>query len=329
MNKNMHLDFSWQTTPKPIVALSPMDGYTDSAYRQIVKLIEPRAIVFSEFVSADGLHRAPKKVSELVSFNADIEQPYIAQIFGKNPEAFAIAAKVLTDLGVAGIDINYGCPAKKVVGSGHGSSMIRTSELAAECVAAVRQATPLPLSVKTRLGWTDDSTLQDFVGKMIVAGAEMVTIHGRTVKQGYAGEADFGPIYELKKKYPKTVIIGNGDITSGEIAKAKLGNLDGIMIGRASFGNPWIIHEAVCSLYGEEYTPPTPAEIGKIICRHAEILIETKGKKRAMLEFRKLLLSFTKGFKGAKAMRRDMVSIESLQDVKTIAEKIVLLSSHA
>ena len=319
----MTLDWKNLAARGSIVALAPMDGYTDSAYRQVVKIVEPRTIVFCEFVSADGLSRAPKKMARLVHFNKKIERPYIAQMFGKNPKAFVEAAKFLEDFGVDGIDINYGCPARKVVGSGHGSDLIRNPCLAAEIVHATQKAVSVPVSVKTRLGWNSDETLIPFVGNLIAAGAKMITIHGRTVKQAYAGKANWQPIYELKKAYPDTPILGNGDITSGEEAQKKIGNLDGVMIGRGSFGNPWIFREVVAALHGEKYTPPTPQEKGEIIQKHAELLIETKGEKRAMLEFRKHLLTFTKGFPGAREMRGKMTSIENIDDVKEVIREIV------
>ncbi len=318
------MTFTWkhQAQKESIVALAPMDGYTDSAYRQIVKIVEPRTIVFCEFVSADGLSRAPKKMERLVQFNPEIERPYIVQIFGKNPEAFAEAAKFLEDFGVDGIDINYGCPARKVVGSGHGSDLIRNPCLAAEIVAATKKSVSIPVSVKTRLGWHDESTLIPFVGDIISAGAEMITIHGRTVKQAYSGEANWNPMYELKKKYPDIPILGNGDIRSGADAKEKINILNGVMIGRGSFGNPWIFREVSCALNNKHYSPPTTEEKGEIIRKHAELLIQTKGQTRAMLEFRKHLLSFTKGFPGARELRGHMTSIEKIEDVEDVIQKI-------
>ncbi len=317
------MKFSWKSAAQngKIVALAPMDGYSDSAFRQVAKIVEPRTIVFCEFVSADGLSRAPQKMARLVQFNANTERPYIVQMFGKNPAAFAEAAKFLEDFGVDGIDINYGCPARKVVGSGHGSSLIRTPDLAAECLAAVKKTVSIPVSAKTRLGWSDDSTLHSFAHKLISAGAEMLTIHGRTVNQQFSGSANWNSIYELKKAFPETIILGNGDITSGEIATEKIGNLDGVMIGRASFGNPWIFREVANALFGEGFSPPNSEEKATIIRKHAELLLETKGHS-GILEFRKHLLSFTKGFAGAREMRREMTAIENLDDVEKVIAKM-------
>lgn len=319
------MTINWKTLAEkgPIVALSPMDGYTDSAYRQVVKLVEPRTVVFCEFVSADGLCHAPKRMENIIQFNPKIERPYIVQMFGKKPEAFAKAAKYVEEFGADGIDINYGCPARKVIGSGHGSDLIRNPCLAAEIVSATKKAVKIPVSVKTRLGWIDSETLIPFIGDFISAGAEMITIHGRTVKQAYMGQADWEPIYELKKAYPNIPILGNGDITSGEVAKEKLNNLNGVMIGRATFGNPWICKEVACALHGEKFTPPTIQEKADVIRKHAKLLVETKGDTRAMLEFRKHLLSFTKGFPGARELRGSMTSIESMEDVESVILKIM------
>lgn len=316
----MYMSFCWNEYAKKskIVALSPMDGYTDSAFRQISKIIEPNCVVFSEFVSADGFSKVGTKLKHLIDFNANIERPYIVQLFGKHPEKFAEAAKIIEQFGVDGIDINFGCPAKKVVGSGHGSDLIRHPSLAAEIVYQTQKAISIPVSTKTRLGWTDDSTLQSFIEGLVNAGSKMITIHGRTVKQAFMGNANWDPIYKLKEKFPNSVILGNGDITSGEVAKEKIKNLSGVMIGRASFGNMWILKEVRSAFENKNYNPPNINEKKDIILKYAEILIQTKGEKRAMLEFRKHLLNFTKGFEGAKELRRNMTSINNIENVKNV-----------
>lgn len=323
MNNECRHDWRQARELGPIVALAPMDGYTDSAYRQVGKIVAPGCYVFCEFVSSDGLSRAKRKMSRLVQYNPEVERPYTVQMFGKQPEAFVEAAKFLVDeLGVDAIDINFGCPAKKVVGSGHGSDLIRHPTVAEDIIKSLKDAIDVPVSFKTRLGWQDDSTLQDFVGVLFAAGADMCTIHGRTVKQGYSGVADWEPIYALKRAFLDQIILGNGDITSGQVAKDKLGNLDGVMIGRATFGNPWVLQEVYAALHGEDWTPPTLDEQTVIIRKHAELLIEAKGERRAMMEFRKHLLSFTKGFPGARELRGKMTSIESMDDVEAVIAAI-------
>lgn len=328
--------FTWKQAAQagPIVASAPMDGYSDSAFRQVVKYVCPSVITFTEFVSADGFCAAPKKMKPLVAYE-ERERPIIVQLFGKHPETFAKAAQILEEMGFDGIDINFGCPAKKVVGSGHGSDLIRNPCLAADIVAATQGATKLDVSIKTRLGWHNDETLQDFIGGVLKAGAKAVTIHGRTVAQQYSGTANWEPIYALKKRFSEAIILGNGDITSGEDAVEKIQNLNGVMIGRGSFGNPFVFRDVYEALH--EKSSPLLRGARGVLCEtknkiptwkdvilfHAEALIRTKGEKRAMLEFRKHLLSYSKGFRGAKELRRDMTSIESMEDIRRVVEVIL------
>lgn len=312
------MNFSWSNTAKPIIASAPMDGYSDSAFRQIIKYLAPEVITFTEFISADGLSIAPKKLNPLLYFDQK-EQPVIAQLFGKNPEHFAKGAEIIEKAGFAGVDINFGCPAKKVIGSGHGSDLIRNPQLAFEIVRQTVVTTKLDVSVKTRLGWEDSSTLLKFVEGLIKNGARAITIHGRTVKQKFSGQSDWTSIYEVKKSFPETIIIGNGDIINTEDAKTKIKNLDGLMIGRGSFGNPFLFAQITSDLLDHKNPKRSLKEI---ILKHAQFLIDSKNEKRAMLEFRKHLLFYAKGFAGAKNLRQKMTSIESLNDVKKIADEI-------
>lgn len=162
--------------------LAPMDGYTDDAFREVVHLINPKVVLFTEFFSADGLV-ANKKMAQEKLGRIKEQSPVVVQLFGKKPENFARAAEIATKYGANQIDINMGCPAKKVVGSGHGASLIKTPELAWEIARATVEATNLPVSVKTRLGWSDDSTLYDFCSKFATLGVKSLTVHGRTYKQ--------------------------------------------------------------------------------------------------------------------------------------------------
>jgi tRNA-dihydrouridine synthase B len=322
--------FDWKTCSRPIIAMSPMDGYTDSAFRQLVKEIEPRTLIFTEFVSADAIAYAKgkaRKVIEKIIAHSDLEVPLIGQIFGKIPENFAKAAKIMEELGLNGIDINMGCPARKVVGSGHGSALIKTPFLSVELVKAVRSATKLPLSVKTRLGTCHSENLIEFCTALQEAGAEAITIHGRTVSQEYSGLADWNPIYELKK-HLKIPVLGNGDIRSLDDFQQKLydadGNvlLDGVMIGRGALGNPWIFSEIFAWLDGKQWSPLLLREKLPWIFRHAELLVETKGERVGMLEMRKHLASAIKGIPGASELRQRCVRVEKLCDVKEILDEI-------
>ena len=335
--------FSWTTTARPIVALAPMAGVTDASYRQLIKRIAPEVIVYTEFLSTDAIHYGARKTMELLSFDAALERPFIVQVFGKDPEHFLSAAKVIEELGADGIDINMGCPAAKVVSSCHGSALIRDPKLAAELVHATVKAVKIPVSVKTRLGWECIDTLIPFCKGLIEAGAQALAIHGRRYHDKFSGAANWDPIYELKREV-SVPVIGNGDIMSASDAVAKIGNLDGVMVGRGTFGNPWVMGEIVEALrsakgevqsskegiFGTSHlelgtssqeplkTPITFEEKIPWILEHCELAVRTKGEKRGMLEMRRHLASYVKGVEGAKEMREKLVRAERIDDVKAV-----------
>jgi tRNA-dihydrouridine synthase B len=173
MSKSFWKDLASQG---PIVALAPMDGYTDGPYRLTVKKLAPKTVVFSEFYSADGLVRSKHLAKEVLPHDI-AERPIVFQIFGKDPEMFAEAAKIIESYGASGVDINMGCPAKKVVKSGHGSSLMINRDTAFKIVEEMAKAVKIPVSVKTRLGWADDSLLTEFATGLQNAGADLITVH--------------------------------------------------------------------------------------------------------------------------------------------------------
>lgn len=312
MNKNF-----WNERVKQdgkICFLAPMDGYGDSAYRQTMKRVASHIMCVSEFYSADGLVYS-KFLAGSVLPHADTEKPLIIQIFWKDPEMFAKAAKIIETYNVAGIDINMGCPAKKVVRSGHGSSLFINQDTAFRIVESLATATHLPISVKTRLSFDGNQNLIDFAKGLESAGANLLTIHWRTAKQAYTGHADFTNIYELKNHLSIPVIC-NGDITDYDDGMEKVQNLDGFMIGRCSFGNPW------CFLPGK-YSP-TLQEILESMLFHAIKLVETKWEKKGCLEIRKHLVQYLRNFPGVKAYRKRLVTVENIAQVEEIITDIRL-----
>ncbi|MBU0982218.1 tRNA dihydrouridine synthase DusB [Patescibacteria group bacterium] len=318
------MKFSWKNQKRPILALAPMAGYTDSAFRQLVKSIEPKTICFTEFTCTEGIVYNSKNTFRQLDFNPKKEKPLIVQIFGKKPEHFATSAKVLEELGADAIDINMGCPAKKVVSSDHGSALLKNPDLAAEIVAATKNATALPVSVKTRIGISeyDPDWLIDFCKKLEKAGADLISIHGRTAKQMYKGLANWNAAYEVKKNL-KIPVIGNGDIASAKDALEKLQNLDGVMVGRATIGNPWLMAEIRAAFEGKTYKKPeTFEEKLPILIKHCELNVETKGEKRGMLEMRKHLAGAVKGFPGASEYRAKVVHLNTLKEAKQILNEI-------
>ncbi len=307
----------------PISTLAPMDGYCDSPYRQIVKSVAPKTVVFSEFYSADGIVHSKDLQRKALTHEAS-EYPLIIQIFGKDPAKFAEAAKIIEWYGITGIDINMGCPAKKVVKSGHGSSLMINRDTAFRIVEEMSKAVKIPVSVKTRLGWEDHSLLIEFCQGLENAGANLISVHGRTYKQAFTGKADFTGIYELRQQLHIPVIC-NGDIRDYDDGVEKLihpenllspgtrKNLDGFMIGRASFGNPW------CFLPGGY--EPTLSEILTVMSQHGALLWKWKDRK-GMMEARKHLVQYLHGFPGVKEYRSALVRVESVDDIESILSQI-------
>jgi tRNA-dihydrouridine synthase B len=315
------MQFSWKKITKPYVILAPMAGYTDSAFRQMVKEIAPPVVCITELISADGLAYASRTTMDMLRFDKT-EHPNILQLFGKNIEHFKEAVKIAEEAGFDGVDINMGCPARKVIGSMHGSALIKTPDVAFKIVEICAKNTKLPVSVKTRLGWEDDSTLEDFAKGLEASGAQMITIHGRTVKQGFDGEADWKPIYKVKEIL-SIPVTGNGDIRSGKDAKDKIKDLDGVMVGRATFGNPWLMGEVCVSLgiskKGQVKSRPKNFEdMKKWILRHSELNIKVHGLKKGMLDIRKHLASYIRGFPNAAKLRSQLVQVESIEEVSSI-----------
>ncbi|MBT6120031.1 dihydrouridine synthase [bacterium] len=307
----MKKDF-WKNIKKPIIGLAPMDGYSDSPFRRICKLVNPDIITVTEFTSADGIYHNAKQLMKKLYFHGD-ERPIIAQIFGKNMDTFIAAAKVCEDMGFDGIDINMGCPAKKVVKSEHGVALRKTPDLAFKLIETLANATDLPVSVKTRLGWADASDLTAFGKGAENAGADMICIHGRTYVEPYNVPAQWEPVYEMKENI-SIPVLGNGGILNVEDGLKKLGNLDGFLIGQATFGNPWVFLEKSREISFAEKIP--------IIQKHSQWLIDLKGEYVGTKEIRKHLVSYARGFPGAKQFRSELVRVDSYKKICTVLGRI-------
>ncbi len=289
----------WADMPRPIVCLAPMDGITDSAYRQLVRRFNRDVVLFSEFTSADGFLRS-ERVRGRLTFKAE-EHPYFVQLFGNNPHAFAEASRALEQAGVAGIDINMGCPARKIVASQHGSGLMKDVNRACRIVEAVAGACALQVSVKMRLGWRDAEGLLPFARALENAGASLITVHGRTYDQGFKGSADWAPIHRLKE-HLSVPVLGNGDVAGLADGRAKMGNLDGFMIGRAAIGNPWVFSPHASP------APPHLAERVRVIREHYRLMAQLKNRQQALLEFRKHLTGYLKGVSHIKAARTALMT---------------------
>lgn len=290
-----------------------MDGYCDSAFRAVCqKVAGGNIVVFSEFYSADGLHHNPL-LAKRVLVHDPIEHPLVFQIFGNTPEIFLSAGKIIESYGAQGVDINMGCPAKKVVKCGYGSGLMVDRDRAMKIVNILAENLSIPVTVKTRLGWNGSDELVEFWQALEQAGAKLITVHGRTYQQEYTGNANWEPIFELQKNVTIPVL-GNGDCKNYEDGMKKKWNLGGFMIARGSLGNPW------CFL--PENYEPTWQERLDVMREHMERMVGTKWENRACLEIRKHFTHYLHGFEGVKEYRKRLAVVTSLWETENILKEL-------
>ena len=305
------------------IALGPMAGVTDWAFRNICAELGAE-LTITEMVSSRALCYKDKKSAALLrKTNTGVCG---AQIFGNDPEIMAKGAQLALEIsGCDFIDINMGCPMPKIANSGDGCGLMRTPELAGEIVKAVIKAVDVPVTVKCRLGWDKGSiNVLDFTKRMEDCGASMVTVHGRTRSQLYSGTADWDMIAKVKAQL-SVPVIANGDIVDGETA-VKCRNwtkADGIMIGRATFGNPWVFADVKAALAGEEpYVRPILSKRVDTAVRQFEMALTDKGEHITCLEARKHFAWYLRGVAYANYYKEQISGIRSMEDVYRIAEGI-------
>ena len=291
--------------------LAPMEDVTDPSFRHMCKKFGADA-VYTEFISADGLIRdAAKSVAKLRI--DDAERPVGIQIYGHLIEPMVEAARIAESAHPDIIDINFGCPMKKIAGRGAGSGMMRDVPLMVEMTRQIVNAVHTPVTVKTRLGWDDDNkNIEDIALRLQDVGIAAITIHGRTRAQLYKGEADWTLIGKVKNNPAMRIpVIGNGDIDSGAKARDMFDRygVDGIMIGRATYGRPWIFREIKHFLEtGIALPQPTVAERAAIAAEHLQKSIEIKGERVGILEMRRHLTNYFKGLPDFKDTRMKLVT---------------------
>lgn len=286
------------------ILLAPMAGVTDKAFRMIVKPFGP-ALMYTEMVSGKGLFYKSKKTADLLTAD-ESEKPVAVQIFGHDADIMAEIANSALEYGAAVIDINMGCPAPKIVNNGDGCALMKSPETAAKVISAVCRAVDVPVTVKFRAGWDDKSiNAVEFAKIAEQSGASAVTVHGRTREQFYSGTADLDIIKAVKAAV-KIPVIGNGDINDGGSAAHMLEytGCDGIMVGRAAEGNPWIFKEISAYLKdGTVLPPPDLDERREVALKHLGLLVEFKGEHRGVLEGRKHMAWYFKGVSGGAVLR--------------------------
>ena len=305
------------------LALGPMAGVTDWAFRTVCAELGA-GITVTEMVSSRALVYQDKKSKALLRKNAG--SVCGAQIFGNDPQIMARAAALaLEHSGCDFIDINMGCPMPKIANSGDGCGLMRTPELAGDILAAVVKAVHVPVTVKCRLGWDKGSiNVLDFAKRMEDNGAAMLSVHGRTRSMLYSGKADWDMIAKVKAQ-SGIPVIANGDVDSGEAALRcqKWTGADGIMIGRASFGDPWIFQQAKAALAGEQIPArPALAQRVQVALRQFALAYEDKGEHIACLEARKHFAWYLRGVSHSSYYKEQISSIQKMEDIYRIAEGI-------
>lgn len=331
----------WDSLPSPIIGLAPMDGVTDAAMRHITKKYGKPHVMFTEFTSAEGVMRGALRLMKDFAYD-ESQRPIVAQIFGSDPKAFYQTTIVVAYLGFDGVDINMGCPAKSVEERGAGASLIRNPKLAGQIIKSTQKALAdfaagitleeagvhqdiityirslnrkvdfklLPLSVKTRIGY-DVPVTKKWISHLLKFNLANITLHGRTLKQLYMGEANWSEIAKAAKlaKGTDTTLLGNGDVKSLTDAKQKISKykVDGVLLGRVTFGNPWVF-------IGKEETPKKRLEVA---LEHAKVH-ENFFSSDYFLPMRKHLSWYAKGFPDASDLRQKLVLSNSAKEVSKI-----------
>jgi tRNA-dihydrouridine synthase B len=301
----------------PPFVLAPLAGITDSAMRRVCRRLGA-SLVWTEMVSAEGIVRGDSKTHRLLSFHPD-ERPIAFQLFGSRPESMGAAAAALSRMGPDLIDINVGCPARKVVRSGAGSALMRDLGLLAEIARAVVEASSRPVVAKIRSGWDETSMNAPAAARALAdAGVSAIVVHPRTGVQGFKGASDWRVIRDVRAAVPVPVI-GSGDVRSPEDAVRMLSetSCDGVMIGRAAVGNPWIFAGAAALLRGAALpAAPSLADRLRLAAEHLDLMVEAKGERSGVFEMRKHVVAYLRGFPGASALRAELVRIEGSEAVR-------------
>ncbi len=308
---------------KSRVLQSPLSGVTDLVFRRLVRRYAPHSMMYTEMVNATGLHYV-KELPKIMEVDPN-ERPISIQLFDCRPDFLAEAAVKAVEEGADTVDINMGCPVNKITKNGGGSSLLREPETAEAIVRAVVKAVDVPVTVKTRIGWTDkEITILDFAKRMEDAGAQMITVHGRTRAQGYNGSARWEWIARVKEVL-SIPVIANGDIFSGEAAVKCLEQTgaDGVMCSRGTLGYPFLVGEIDYFLKtGQELAPPTPVQRLECAREHLQALWEYKGD-RGVRQARKHMTWYAKGFSGAAELRGQLSVIETVQQGLEIIDRSI------
>ena len=342
----MHAGF-WGKLPRPIMALAPMANVTDAAFRRIIAKYGKPDVTFTEFVSADGLMSAGRENLLIDLMYSESERPIVAQLFSGNPEKMCEAAKLVKKLGFDGLDINMGCPDRSIEKSGAGAALIKNPSRAREVIRAAKEgAMPLPVSIKTRLGYNKD-ILEEWLPELLVEEPAAITIHARTRKEMSNAPAHWERVkraVEIRDAFfaspplqrgrmrgggGATLILGNGDVMSVAEAyqKVKETGADGCLLGRAIFGNPWLFaggggkksNLSPDSRFDLE-EPPVEKRL-RVMVEHAKLFEQLLGAHKSFAIMKKHFKAYVEGFPGAKELRIQLMEAENADEVEEIIRK--------
>ena len=298
----------------PPVVLSPMAAVTNAPFRLICRELGAGMVV-TEMILAEGLARRDPRSMALLDLRPQ-ETLVSVQLFGKDPQTLARAARVAQQAGAHAVDLNMGCPMRKVVSSGHGAALLKRPDQVYAIFRAMTAEVDIPVTGKIRAGWEDSSAVE--VGlAMRDAGAAAVTIHGRTRSDFYEGHADLQVIRDLKLAVGDMVVIGNGDVRDASSARRMFWTTgcDAVMVARGALGNPWVFAQIAADLRGQTPRPPTAAERLATIRRHVALYVELQGEELACRELRKHLLWYFRQSEAEAPLRRRLASIKRTQDL--------------
>jgi nifR3 family TIM-barrel protein len=321
----------WKNLKKPIFALAPMEDVTDCAFREMFAKYGKPSVLYTEFVSTEGLMHPEGRKKLIIDLKfTEIQRPIVAQIWGTDPQKFQGVAEYLDELGFDGIDINMGCPQSKEIQAGACAALMRDHDLAIKIIKATQKgAGKLPVSVKTRLGYSRIGEMEDWIKVLLDTEIKELTLHGRTKQEMSKVPAHWDKIAEAVKIRDaiksETLILGNGDVLSREdgLNKIKMTGVDGVMVGRATFGNPWFFQGSPSEAQNIEKSSSTRAALETrlaVMLEHAELFQNMFTGIKSFTIMRKHFKAYCSGFEGAAELRAKLMEAKDLEETKAVVK---------